>query len=106
MPKKYEKTEELLKNILIELKKISSYYEKQKKQDEKKFLSNDELYNKAKKIITKYKQVSASLLQRKLEIGYARSAYLLDLLEKNKLVSQANGAEPRKVLKKEYDKKN
>jgi len=104
MPKKFTKTEELLKNVLIEIKKISSYYEKQKKQDEKITLSNDKLYNKAKKVITKYKIVSASLLQRRLGIGYARSVYLLDLLEKNKLVSQANGAEPRKVLKKKYDK--
>lgn len=43
---------------------------------------------------------SASLLQRRLRIGYARAARILDQLEKAGLVSPAEGAKPRDVLVK------
>ncbi len=44
--------------------------------------------------------ISASLLQRKFSIGYARAGRMLDLLEREGYVSKADGAKPRKVLKK------
>lgn len=43
-------------------------------------------------------ELSTSLLQRKLEIGYARAARILDLLEEMKAVEPYCGAKPRKVL--------
>lgn len=46
-----------------------------------------------------YNMVSASLLQRRLSIGYARAARILDQLEKLNLVGPAEGSEPRKVIK-------
>ena len=58
----------------------------------------DELYEEAVKTIKKYNNVSASLLQRKLVIGYARAARIIDQLEMNKLISSQDGAKPRKVL--------
>lgn len=60
--------------------------------------SPDELFEEAKKIVTQYDRASASLLQRRLGIGYARAARLMDQLETAKVVGPAEGSEPRKVL--------
>lgn len=58
----------------------------------------DPLYEDAKKISIEYKKASASLLQRRLKIGYARAARLLDILEENNVIGPADGAKPREVL--------
>ena len=60
----------------------------------------DELFEQAKIAAQQYSRVSASLIQRKLRVGYARAARLLDELEAKGIVEPSNGAEPRKVLKK------
>lgn len=65
----------------------------------KPYDGSDALLPQAKQIISQYDKASASLLQRKLSIGYSRAAKLLDLLEEEGLVSAAVGAEPRTVLK-------
>lgn len=62
--------------------------------------SDDSLLEEAKSIVGQYDRASASLLQRKLSIGYARAARLLDLLEEAGIVSHGEGAEPRQVLLK------
>lgn len=61
----------------------------------------EKLFDKSAEIISQYDRASASLLQRRLSIGYAKAARLIDLLEKNRLVSPAEGAKPREVY---YDK--
>lgn len=58
----------------------------------------DELFDKAVKECVPYDVASASFLQRRLSIGYARAARLLDQLEYAGIVSPANGAEPRRIL--------
>ena len=58
----------------------------------------DPLIDEAAKIVSQYDKVSASLLQRKLSIGYARAARLLGQLEELGIVGKGNGSEPRKVL--------
>ena len=57
----------------------------------------DPLYEEAKRVVIEAKKASASLLQRRLSIGYARAARLLDMLEKRGIVGPADGAKPRKV---------
>lgn len=59
----------------------------------------DELFNEALKILKGYDFVSASLLQRRLSIGYSRAARLLDQLEEKGYVGRAEGGKPRQVLK-------
>lgn len=61
----------------------------------------DPLYEEAKRIVIEAKKASASLLQRKLKIGYARAARLLDLLEERGIVGPPQGAKPREVYIKE-----
>lgn len=60
----------------------------------------DELYKKAKTVTLEAGKVSTSYLQRKMGIGYARSARLMDLLEENEVIETGSGAKPRKVLVK------
>ena len=60
--------------------------------------SDDELLKMAKELVTKHGKASASLLQRRLRIGYARAARLIDLLEEEGIVGPATGAEPREVI--------
>ena len=59
---------------------------------------NDPFFNQAISIIMQSDKASASLLQRKLSIGYARAARVLDQLEAAGYVSSAEGSKPREVL--------
>ncbi len=58
----------------------------------------DDLYNEAVEVVREAKKASASLLQRRLKVGYARAARLLDLMEANGLISPGEGAKPRDVF--------
>jgi len=60
----------------------------------------DPFFNQAIQIISSFDKASASLLQRRLKIGYARAARLLDELESAGLVSPAEGSKPREVMKR------
>lgn len=58
----------------------------------------DPLYEEAKKIIVESDRASTSLLQRRLKIGYARAARLIDVMEQKGVVGPARGSKPRKIL--------
>lgn len=60
----------------------------------------DELFQEAVRTICQYDRASASLLQRRLRIGYARAARLLDELEGAGIVGPGDGSKPRDVLVK------
>ncbi len=60
--------------------------------------SDDDLYEQAREMIVQSGKASASLLQRRLRVGYARAARLLDMLEENGVVGPGDGAKPREVL--------
>ena len=60
--------------------------------------SDDELYGDAVALVREFGKASTSLLQRRLRVGYGRSAHLIDLMEQRGVVGAANGAEPRAVL--------
>jgi len=57
----------------------------------------DPLFGDAKGVVIQYRQGSTSLLQRKLHIGYARAARLLDQLERSGVVGPPDGSKPREV---------
>ena len=59
---------------------------------------DDDLYGDAKQIVIQSGKASASLLQRRLRVGYARAARLLDLLESQGVIGPADGARPRDIL--------
>lgn len=58
---------------------------------------DDELYDEAVKTVREAKKASASLLQRRLKVGYARAARLLDIMEAKGLIGPGDGAKPREV---------
>ena len=58
----------------------------------------DELYSDAREVAVTSKKASTALLQRRLKVGYARAARLLDMLEKEGVIGPADGAKPRDVL--------
>ena len=60
----------------------------------------DELYNKAVDIIVSQQKVSTSFVQRYLQIGYNRAARIIEKMEENGIISEANNAGKRQVLKK------
>lgn len=61
----------------------------------------DALYNDALQIIKETGKASASLFQRRLSIGYARAARILDILEENGVIGPTNGAKPREIYIKD-----
>jgi S-DNA-T family DNA segregation ATPase FtsK/SpoIIIE len=58
----------------------------------------DELLDEAKMTVIKAGKASASYLQRRLKVGYARAARLLDLLEEQGVIGPGDGAKPREIL--------
>jgi S-DNA-T family DNA segregation ATPase FtsK/SpoIIIE len=58
----------------------------------------DALYDQALTIVLQNKVASTTYLQRKLKIGYARAASLMDELEENGIIGPQDGAKPRRVL--------
>jgi len=60
----------------------------------------DELFEEAVRTVCQYDRASASLLQRRLKVGYARAARILDELESAGIVGVGEGSKPRDVLVK------
>jgi len=58
----------------------------------------DPLYEPARDTVVKAGKASASYLQRRLKIGYARAARLLDILEERGVIGPGEGAKPREIL--------
>ena len=59
---------------------------------------SDELFGEAKKLVVESGTASASFLQRRMKVGYARAARLLDLMEEQGIVGPSQGAKPRDIL--------
>ncbi len=59
---------------------------------------DDELYEQALETVRSAGKASTSFLQRKLRIGYARAARLMDMLEERGIISPGSGAKPREVI--------
>jgi S-DNA-T family DNA segregation ATPase FtsK/SpoIIIE len=62
-------------------------------------LAGDEMLDQAREEVIRANRASASLLQRRLRVGYARAARLLDLLEQEGTIGPGDGAKPREILK-------
>jgi S-DNA-T family DNA segregation ATPase FtsK/SpoIIIE len=58
----------------------------------------DPLFEKAVDVVLETGQASTSFLQRKLSVGYARGAKIIDQLQEKGIIGPANGAKPREIL--------
>lgn len=63
-------------------------------------LPKDDLYDEALEVLMSTGNASTTFLQRKLKIGYARAASIIDQLEADGIVGPAQGAKPREILRK------
>jgi S-DNA-T family DNA segregation ATPase FtsK/SpoIIIE len=77
---------------IVKTLKASSSKTKDKSQEK------DELYDKAVELIISTGQASASYLQRKLRLGYARAARIIDQMEQEGIVGPSKGSKPREIL--------
>lgn len=102
-----------------EVEKLINYCKKQKEPAYEKNLSDfnevgvdksheetDELFEEAVKVVLDSGQASISMLQRRLRIGYARAARLIDEMEQRGIVGEYEGTKPREILisKEHYEK--
>ena len=60
--------------------------------------SGDDMFKDAVRVVVESKKASASLLQRRLRVGYARAARLIEEMEDQGIIGPADGARPRDVL--------
>jgi len=63
---------------------------------------DEELLQEAKDVILRAGKASASLLQRRLRIGYARAARVLDILEERGFIGPSDGAKPREIMEEAW----
>ena len=63
----------------------------------------DDLFEEAVRTVCQYDRASASLLQRRLKVGYARAARIIDELEAAGIIGVGDGSKPRDVLVRNAD---
>ncbi len=63
----------------------------------------DDLFEEAVRTVCQYDRASASLLQRRLRVGYARAARIIDELEAAGIIGPGEGSKPRDVLVRNAD---
>lgn len=76
------------------------------KKEAKRGRMEDQLFEKAKMIVREYNRASASFLMKKLSVGYAKSARLMDELERAGIIGPATGSKPREILENTEEKNN
>jgi S-DNA-T family DNA segregation ATPase FtsK/SpoIIIE len=64
---------------------------------------DDDMYRDAVRCVIDSGKASASLLQRRLRVGYARAARLIEQMEEQGIIGPADGARPRDVLVSSFD---
>jgi len=96
---------QVLSTSLIELNKKTSSTQAQVEELEGEVREEyddgdrDKLFNQAAGLITQGGKATASLIQRRLSMGYARAARILDQLEDGGYIGPATGSKPRAILK-------
>lgn len=86
-------------NIMLEIERQAAI-EKQQRTGvpEDEATADDPMLKEAIKVVVELGQASTSLLQRKLKLGYARAARIIDQMEERGIVGGYEGAKPRQVL--------
>ena len=86
---------------------VEKFFDQQEKSDISlniKTTKKDVLFDQARDVVTMSGKASASLLQRRLQIGYVRAARILDMLEAEGIIGPSQGSKPRKVYVKTEDR--
>jgi DNA segregation ATPase FtsK/SpoIIIE, S-DNA-T family len=96
LAKEYRNTEHKM-NITAHEPQSSSIFDTMTN-EEKEDDDDDEMYENAREVVIQTGKASTTFLQRKLRLGYARAARLMDLLEERGVVSPQDGSKQREVL--------
>jgi S-DNA-T family DNA segregation ATPase FtsK/SpoIIIE len=65
--------------------------------------ADDDMWEDAVRVVIDSRKASTSLLQRKLRIGYGRAARIMEMMEEQGIIGQADGSRPREVLVSSMD---
>jgi S-DNA-T family DNA segregation ATPase FtsK/SpoIIIE len=93
--KNFDYSSELETQVIPEFEEIATT-ETDKRYD-------DDLFETAAKLVVEARQASISLLQRRLRVGYARAARLIDMLEEAGFIGGFDGSRPREVFLGEHE---
>lgn len=85
-------------DVMVEIERQAAVEKKQKTGLPEDGPGEDPMLNDAIKVVVENGQASTSLLQRKLKLGYARAARIVDEMEQRGVVGPYEGSKPRKVL--------
>ena len=85
-------------NVMHEIERQAAIDKKQKTGLSDDALDDDPMLSAAIETVVEIGQASTSLLQRKLKLGYARAARLIDVMEERGVVGPYEGSKPRQVL--------
>lgn len=80
------------------LEGILAKEQKEKAPQDEELAIEDGLFDQAVEIVLRTRQASASNLQRKMKIGYARAGRIIDMMEQRGIVGPADGSKARKIL--------
>lgn len=95
-----EQIAKMLMEHEMRLRNIESYLDSFKQFRSLKYNDTpDPLLEKATDMVRQYKMASPSLIQRRLQVGYARAARILDQLTERGVLGLGEGSKPRKVIK-------
>lgn len=95
---KGDKTAQYDDNVMFEIERQAAVEKKQKTGLDEDGPSDDPMISEAIKVVVENGMASTSLLQRKLKLGYARAARIIDEMESRGIVGGYEGSKPRKVL--------
>ena len=85
-------------DVMVEIERQAAVEKKQKTGLKEDGPEEDPMLNDAIKVVVENGQASTSLLQRRLKLGYARAARIVDEMEQRGVVGPYEGSKPRKVL--------
>lgn len=92
------KTADYDDNVMVEIERQAAVEKKQKSGLPEDGPDEDPMLKDAIKVVVENGMASTSLLQRKLKLGYARAARIVDEMEQRGVVGPYEGSKPRKVL--------
>ena len=95
---KADHTTEYDEDVINEIERQAAIEKKQKTGLPEDGPSDDPMLQNAVEVVVEAGQASTSLLQRKLKLGYARAARIIDEMESRGIVGPYEGAKPRQVL--------
>lgn len=85
-------------DVMVEIERQAAVDKKQKTGLPEDGPGDDPMLNDAIRVVVENGMASTSLLQRKLKLGYARAARIVDEMEQRGVVGPYEGSKPRKVL--------